>query len=107
MKAFPRTDRLLEDSIVPPASDRRDDEEKERYLTRQLWWALIGLILFALVMFLGWGGAHAATGADASMFAPTPHLAEALERARLAPASPDRERPDGRLNYTALGISRR
>ncbi|BAL25542.1 hypothetical protein [Azoarcus sp. KH32C] len=58
MKTFLRTSHVLEESTVPAAPDPRDEEEKERYVTRQLWWALIGLILFALVMFLGWGGAH-------------------------------------------------
>jgi thioredoxin-related protein len=85
MKAFLRTSHFLEESLVPPAADPRDEEEKERYVTRQLRWALIGLGLFALAMFFDWGGAHAASEASVGkrpLFAPTVDLADALERAR-------------------------
>ena len=85
MKAFLRDREIFEDSIVSAAPDPRDQEEKERYVARQLWWALIGLALFALAMFFGWAGAQEAGGGspnDALLFAPTGDLAAALGRAR-------------------------
>jgi hypothetical protein len=59
--------------------DPREQDEKERYMRRQLWWALIGLVLFALVMLFGWGGAGAAGRAqsDAPPIAPS---ADAVRR---------------------------
>ncbi|NMG77319.1 thioredoxin family protein [Aromatoleum diolicum] len=85
MKTFLRNRPFLEESTVPGAPDPREQDEKERYVARQLWWALIGLALFALALLFGWGGAHAAgdrAAGDAALFAPTADLAAALERAR-------------------------
>jgi hypothetical protein len=64
-------DDTFEGSPVPP--DPREQDEKERYMRRQLWWALIGLVLFALVMLFGWGGAAAADRPrdDATPIAPS------------------------------------
>jgi len=80
MKTFLRHRVIFEDVIVPAAPDPHEQDEKERYLRRQLWWALIGLALFALAMFFGWGGAQAAgarSSNDAPSFAPTAVLAAA------------------------------
>lgn len=85
MKTFLRNTHFLEKAIVPAPPDPYDEEEKERYVTRQLWWALIGLALFALALLFGWGGAQAAVTAAtaAPLFSPTADLGNALERARL------------------------
>lgn len=75
-------------TAVMSETPRPDDEEdKERYVARQLWWALAGLLLFALTLLFGWGGAYAAAGRsapDAPLFAPTADLATALADARRA-----------------------
>lgn len=87
MKAFLRVHHVVEEPAVPAAPDPREQDEKERYIARQLWWALIGLALFALALVFGWGGAQAAGGraaGDAALFTPTADLAAALEQARRA-----------------------
>lgn len=58
--------------------DPRDEDEKERYVTRQLWWALLGLVLFALALLFGWGGAEAAS----SMSRESPPAAPVAHRSR-------------------------
>ena len=88
MKAFLRDHRLVEEPAVPAAPDPhhpQDQDEKERYVVRQLGWALVGLVLFALALLFGWGGAQAAGGratADGALFLPTADLAATLEQAR-------------------------
>lgn len=80
MKTCLRHRELFEDAIVPATPDPRDEDEKDRYMRRQLWWALIGLALFALVMLFGWGGVQAAGGGasnGAPLFPPTADLASA------------------------------
>lgn len=87
MSTFLRKHDFPETAVMSETPRPDDEEDKERYVARQLWWALAGLLLFALTLLFGWGGAYAAGGRsapDAPLFAPTADLATALADARRA-----------------------
>jgi len=74
---------FLDDGTTPALPEDWDQATRERYVLRQLIWALVGLGLFLLATV--WFDGRASAAADeptAALFAPRSDLAAALDEAR-------------------------